>query len=136
MTYSNVGYATDSGVLIKIMPISPQAQQMSALQQQMQQAQAQQMLAPLIQKLMAAQQQPTPMQNPGMNTPTAAPPGSGSPLLKQLMGGINPMGGPQGPPSPNTLGVNQPIPMQMPPVSPQGEQRQPPLPPDPTDMQM
>ncbi len=118
------------------MPVSPQAQQMSLLQQQMQQAQAQQMLAPLIQKLMQAQQQqPNMMQNPGMNTPGAPPAGSGSPLLKQLMGGVNPMGGPQGPPPPNTLGVNQPIPMQMPDADPQGQKQGTPLPPNPTDMQ-
>ncbi len=120
------------------MPITPQNQQLSQLQQQMQQQQMQQMLGPLIQKLMQSQQLGTPpnaQMSPGMTTPPASPAGSGSPLLRQLMGGMNPMGGPQGAPQPNTLGVNQPIPMQMPNPDPTGQQQQPPLPPDPTDMQ-
>ncbi len=130
MTYSNVGYATDSGVLIKIMPISPQAQQMSALQQQMQQAQAQQMLAPLIQKLMQQQQpQPNPM------TQQTAPAGQGQ-GLGALLGGGSAMGArPPQLQQPQTLGVNQPIPMQMPPADPLGQTQGTPLPPNPTDMQ-
>ncbi len=57
-------------------------------------------------------------------TPTPAPPGGG---LQQLLGGMPPMGGT--PPQPQTLGVNQPIPMQMPNPDPQGQQQQDPLPP-------
>ncbi len=118
------------------MPVSPQAQQMSQLQQQMQQAQMQQMLGPLIQKLMASQALGTPqgaqMAPPGQSpiSPQAAmsPGGQGA-----VMGGLNAMGRQgQGPP---TLGVNQPIPMQMPDADPMGQKQGTPLPPNPTDMQ-
>ncbi len=121
------------------MPVSDQANQMSMLQNAMKQMQMQQQLAPLVQKLLAAKQQlatpqgaqmaPIPMQNPGMTLPPGGPPpvGSGSPMLQQLMGGMNPMGGPQGP---KTLGVNQPVPMQMPQADPQGLQQLPPIPPE------
>ncbi len=61
------------------------------------------------------------------NPPPAIGSGNSDALLKNLMGG--------GQPSPQTLGIGQPIPMQMPQADPQGQQKQPPLPPDPMGMQ-
>ncbi len=117
------------------MPVTDQNQQLAQLMQALQQKQAMQLMQ---QKLMAQPQQlGTPQgaqMSPSMSLPGGPQAGGNSPLLKQLMGGMSPMGAPQGPPPPNTLGVNQPIPMQMPPADPQGQQAQPPLPPDPAAM--
>ena len=113
------------------MPVSDQANQMSMLQQAMRQQQQQQMLAPLIQKLMQAQQQPQ-LQQPGAGAAGQSPLGQGQGLAAML-GGQGAMGQ-QRPPGPPTLGVNQPIPMQMPQADPTGQQQPPPLPPNPTDM--
>lgn len=104
------------------MPVSPEANQMSQLQGQMDPQKLMMLLA-----LLSQQQQPqqqVPQGNPiadlmGKN------PGA-------LMGGGDPMGQ-QHPP---TLGMGQPIPMQMPNLDPQGQQQGTPLPPNPTDMQM
>ena len=111
------------------MPVSDQANQMSMLQQMMQQMQAQAQLAPLMQKLMQAQQAPPPA--PVAQSPT----GQGQGLSALLGGGAGaPLGQLQQNQQPPTLGVNQPIPMQMPPADQTGQQQQPPLPPNPTDM--
>ncbi len=115
------------------MPVSDQANQMSMLQQAMRQQQQQQMLAPLIQKLMAAQQsQPMGQITQSMGEAGHAPLGQGQ-GLGALLGGQAAMGQAR-PPTPPTLGVNQPIPMQMPQADPTGQQQPPPLPPNPTDM--
>ena len=118
------------------MPVSSQAQQLAQLMQAIQQQQA---MAQMERALTQGGQLRTPQggaqMSPSMSLPGGPQAGGNSPLLKQLMGGINPMGGPQGPPQPNTLGVNQPIPMQMPNPDPLGQQQGTPLPPNPTDMQ-
>ncbi len=101
------------------MPISPEANQMAQLQ-------GQQMMDPqkLMMLLAALQQQAgTPASQVGQ--------GQG---LSAMLGGSPAMGG-GGSPSPQTLGINQPIPMQMPQADPQGQQQQSPLPPDPMGMQ-
>ncbi len=107
------------------MPVTDQNNQIAALQQQMQQAQAQQMLMPLIQKLMAAKAQ---QQAPQMQPPAQGMQGQG---LGAMLGGQAAMGQQQGPP---TLGMGGGLPMQMPNPDPQGQPIQPPLPPDPTAM--
>ncbi len=109
------------------MPTSNQTQQLAQLMQALQQHQAMQQMQAQLQQSQGARP------SPGMTLPGGPQAGSGSPLLQQLMGGMNPMGGPQGPP---TLGVKQPIPMQMPNADPTGQQQGTPLPPNPTDMQM
>ncbi len=100
------------------MPISPEANQMAQLQ-------GQQMMDPqkLMMLLAALQQQ----------AGTPAPQASQGQGLSAMLGGSPAMSG--GQPSPQTLGINQPIPMQMPQSDPQGQQKQPPLPPDPMGMQ-
>ena len=101
------------------MHISPEANQMAQLQ-------GQQMMDPqkLMMLLAALQQQ----------AGTPAPQVSQGQGLSAILGGAPAMGGQQ-PSSPQTLGINQPIPMQMPQSDPLGQQKQPPLPPDPMGMQ-
>ena len=111
------------------MPITPQNNQLAQLQQQMQQQQQMQMLMPMIQKLMQAQQAGQPGQ-PGAGAAAASPTGQGQ-GLGALLGGQSAM---QGQGSPPTLGMGGGLPMQMAPADPQGQQQQPPLPPDPTAM--
>jgi hypothetical protein len=98
------------------MPVSQQANQISMLQQAMQQMQAQQML----QRLLSQMPQQHSPQGPGQGQGLA--PGIMS-MLKGPMGQPGPALGQQ----PQTLGVNQPIPMQMPNPDPQGQQQQPPI---------
>ncbi len=125
------------------MPVSPMAQQLAQMIASMQRSQPLQTSAAA--SLMnsgtgglGTQPPPTsplgsgpPPQGGGsMSLPTSPSPGAGSSMLQQLLKGMSPMGGPQGPPQPQTLGVNQPIPMQMPNADPQGQQQQDPLPPE------
>ncbi len=116
------------------MPISPEANQMAQLQNQMQMdpqklmmllAALQQGNNPNLVGGVGAQAQP--LNGGGNPNPPPALPGGSDALLKNLMGG--------GQPSPQTLGIGQPIPMQMPNPDPQGQQKQSPLPPDPMGMQ-
>ncbi len=108
------------------MPVSSQANDMSMLQGAMQQMQMQAQLQPLIQKLMAAKQQqaqPIQMQPSGPPLAGGGNPNPPPPMPGGLAGALGP--------HPPTLGMGQPIPMQMPPADPQGLQQQPPIPPDP-----
>ena len=110
------------------MPVSDQANQMSMLQQAMQQAIAQQQMQGMLQKMI---QQPP--QGP-QSAPQASPTGQGQGLAA-LLGGQGAMGqGGGSPQQPPTLGLGGALPMQMPQADPQGQQQQPPLPPDPTAM--
>ncbi len=111
------------------MPISSEANQMAQLQGQMQ-MDPQKLMA-----LLAALQQQglpqsaQPLNGGGNPNPPPSLGGGSDALLKNLMGGQQPMGG-----SPPTLGMGQPIPMQMPQTDPQGQKQGTPLPPDPTSM--
>ncbi len=101
------------------MPISPDAMQMSQMQGQQDPQKLMMLLA------MLAQQSATP---PGAQMAQPQSPGIGQ-QAGAMLGGQGAMGGPP------TLGMNQPIPMQMPNPDPQGKQQQPPLPPDPMGLQ-
>ncbi len=119
------------------MPVSDQNQQLAQLMQALQKQQAMQQLQGQLAQLGQLGTPRGAQMSPGMTLPQGPQPGGNSQLLQQLMGGMNPMAGPQGPPpgQPTTLGVNQPIPMQMPNPDPTGQQQLSPLPPNPTDMQ-
>ncbi len=115
------------------MPVSNQTQQLAQLMQAIQQQQA---MAQMQRALTQGSQlgtpqggaQMAPLQGGGNPNPPPSMQGGLGSRLQQLMGGQPPMG-------PQTLGVNQPIPMQMPNPDPQGQQQGTPLPPNPTDMQ-
>ena len=104
------------------MPVSDQANQMTMLQQAMQQMQAQQQMQAMIKQMMSQGQG-------GQAQPAAAasPTGQGQGLAALLGGAGAPLGQAQQNQQPPTLGVNQPIPMQMPQADPQGQQQQTPI---------
>ncbi len=112
------------------MPISPEASQMAQLQGQMQMDPQRLMMLLAALQQQGLPQAAQPLAGGGNPNPPPSLGGGTDALLKNLMGGQQPMGG-----SPPTLGMGQPIPMQMPQVDPQGQQKQPPLPPDPMGMQ-
>ena len=104
---------------------------MALLQQQMQQALAQGMM----------QQQMQGKPGPQQLAPVQSPSGMGNAgmiqnMLSAMAGGGQGGAGSQSfqPPQSPTLGFQQPMPMQLPDADPQGQQKQAPLPPDPTSM--
>lgn len=113
------------------MPIDPDAAALALLQQQMQQAVAQGLMMKQAQQspIKPPQQQPT--QEP---TPSQA---GGPGAIQKMLAALG-MGGNAGnqfqAPQPQTLGFQQPMPMQLPPTDPLGQQKQEPLPPDPMGM--